>query len=149
MELVWRIASAADFEQLHQLRLAAMQDSLMQLGRYDPERSRERFASSFTPGATRVLHRDGKLLGFMMLRREPEVWQLDHLYLHPAAQQQGLGSRILAGLCREADAARRDIALGALRGSAANRFYLRHGFKPVREEEWDIYYLRPHSNRHE
>ena len=37
-------------------------------------------------------------------------------------------------------AAGQDITLGALRGSDANRFYLRHGFRLVEEQEFDLEY---------
>ena len=34
------------------------------------------------------------------------------------------------------------LRVGALRASAANRFYLRHGFVPDGEGEFDLYYRR-------
>jgi len=42
------------------------------------------------------------------------------------------------------------VHLVALRESASNRFYQRHGFVQVREEEWDIYDVRtPPANEPE
>lgn len=35
------------------------------------------------------------------------------------------------------------LRVGALRGSDANRFYVRHGFQLVQEDTWDNYYVRP------
>src|SRR4051812_15453151 len=34
------------------------------------------------------------------------------------------------------------IHVGALKESASNRFYERHGFLKTNESEWDIYYVR-------
>ncbi|WP_028454860.1 GNAT family N-acetyltransferase [Chitinilyticum litopenaei] len=139
-------ALATDFEALHQLRLAAMRDSLMRLGRYDEVRSRQRFAASFAPEATVRLFRAGSLLGFYQLRCAAPDWQLDHLYLHPDAQGQGLGSLLLRQLCARADQAGCAITLGALRDSAAKRFYQRHGFTLQHSDELDLYYRRePHT----
>ena len=42
----------------------------------------------------------------------------------------------------QADAAQLPLELCALKGSDANRFYLRHGFVKTGEGEWDIDYLR-------
>ncbi len=40
------------------------------------------------------------------------------------------------------DARQMPVRVGALRGSASNRFYQRHGFVQTSEDEWDVYYLR-------
>ena len=42
-------ASDEDFEALLSLRMAAMQESLMRLGRFDPQRARERLSRAFEP----------------------------------------------------------------------------------------------------
>jgi hypothetical protein len=45
-------------------------------------------------------------------------------------------------LIAQAEEKQMPIHVGALRGSAANRFYQRHGFVKVREDAWDIYFVR-------
>jgi len=35
-----------------------------------------------------------------------------------------------------------DLRVAAMKESPSNRFYKRHGFTPVSESEWDIYYIR-------
>jgi len=44
-----------DFEELAGLRIAAMRESLERMGRFDPERARERLRSSFVPERTRFV----------------------------------------------------------------------------------------------
>lgn len=129
-----------DFEALLALRLAAMQPSLSAIGRFDPQRARERLAASYQPALTRWIVRAGQRIGFLACRRLADHHYLDHFYLLPAQQGQGVGSAVLRQLQAEAAAEGLPIKLGALRGSAANRFYQRHGFVPTHEEEWDIYY---------
>lgn len=129
-----------DFEALLALRLAAMQPSLSAIGRFDPQRARERLAASYQPAITRWIVRAGQRIGFLACRRQSDHHYLDHFYLLPAQQGQGVGSAVLQQLQAEAAALGVPIKLGALRGSAANRFYVRHGFMLTHEEEWDIYY---------
>ncbi|PHV37449.1 GNAT family N-acetyltransferase [Janthinobacterium sp. BJB304] len=135
-------ASSADGEALASLRVAAMRDSLERIGRYDPQRARQRFLSTYDPDCTWQLRHGGALAGFYVLRPQADYLLLDHLYLAPECQRQGMGAAVLARVFAEADAARKSVRVGALRGSEANRFYVRHGFVPDGEEEFDLYYRR-------
>jgi len=135
-------AQASDFEALLALRSEAMRESLERLGRFDPERVRQRFLASFAPEATRHVLVFGEPVGFFTLKTAANGLLLDHLYVHPRHQGRGLGSALLGLVFDEADAAGLELRVGALRGSASNRFYTRHGFTQVGESEWDIYYAR-------
>ena len=133
---------ADDFEDLLALRIAAMRDSLERLGRFDPQRARERFKAGFAPEHTRhILHQEQRA-GFVAVKPTEDGLLLDHLYIHPAHQGRGLGGAVLKLVFAQADTAGANLHVGALRGSDSNRFYLRHGFQFVNESEWDIYYLR-------
>jgi GNAT superfamily N-acetyltransferase len=118
---------------------------LDELGRFDPVRARERFASGFEPACTRHVLLEGRRVGFVVVKSHPDGLLLDHLYLRPAAQGQGVGGRVLMDVLADADAQRRAVLVGALRGSAANAFYIRHGFLRVGEAEWDVFYRRDPS----
>jgi GNAT superfamily N-acetyltransferase len=135
-------ASASDFEALLALRIEAMQSSLERIGRFDPQRARERFQSSFEPSFTRHVVVSSARIGFIAVKPNAGALLLDHLYVLPAHQGRGIGSAVLALLFEEADAARLAMRVGALRGSASNRFYARHGFVEVEQTEWDIHYVR-------
>jgi len=135
-------ASAEDLDALVELRIEAMRESLERIGRFDPARARERFASTFDPVHTRHVLVNGQRVGFIVVKRHVDGLLLDHLYLRPGHQGQGIGGHVLAALLADADAQRLPVHVGALRESASNAFYLRHGFHPVSESEWDIYYRR-------
>ena len=135
-------ATADDFEPLLALRLRAMRESLERLGRYDEARARERLAASFAPAHTQHIVVDGRRVGFLVLKRLSHALRLDHLYVDPPAQRRGVGSAVLRWVGAQADAELLPVELCALKGSDANRFYLRHGFVEVGEGEWDIDYLR-------
>lgn len=136
-------AAEADFEELVALRIAAMRESLERIGRFDPVRARERFRSGFSANYTKYVSVDGQRLGFVVVKPGQDQLLLDHLYIRPGHQGQGIGAAVLAQIFKEADALALPLRVGALRGSDANRFYQRHGFEFLAEEEWDIYYLRP------
>lgn len=136
-------AGEGDFEALLALRMAAMRESLERVGRLDPQRVRERLSRGYLPAHTRHILKDGELVGFVVVQPRETDWLLDHLYIHPSAQGEGIGSWVLEAVLREADARSKAVAVTALKHSPANRFYLRHDFILKAEGEWDLYYLRP------
>jgi ribosomal protein S18 acetylase RimI-like enzyme len=131
-----------DFEELAVLRIAAMRESLERVGRIDPARARERLRSSFAPERTRFVVLAGERVGFFATRVGSEGLELAHLYIHPGFQGLGIGSVVLRQVFAEANERGVSVLVGALKESAANRFYQRHGFALVREGEWDNYYVR-------
>lgn len=135
--------AASDLDALVALRIEAMRESLERIGRFDPVRARERFASGFSPGDTRHIEADGERVGFVVVKPVEDGLLLDHLYIRPAAQGRGHGAAVLALVFAQADAAASPLRVGALRDSASNRFYLRHGFWLVEQGEFDNYYVRP------
>jgi GNAT superfamily N-acetyltransferase len=135
-------AGDGDFEALLSLRLAAMRESLERVGRFDPQRARERLSRGYQPAHTRHILRRGELVGFVVVVPREEGWLIDHLYIHPSAQGEGIGSWVLKQVLAEADAAHKPVSVTALKHSDANRFYQRHGFELQAEGEWDWYYLR-------
>jgi GNAT superfamily N-acetyltransferase len=136
-----------DFDELVALRTVAMRESLERIGRFDPVRARERLKNSFYPEHSRFVLLDGQKAGFYTFRRLAEGYQLDHLYVNPACQSQGIGSYVLLQLLAQADSVQLPVHVGALRESASNRFYRRHGFQLKSEDTWDIQYVRPASVR--
>jgi GNAT superfamily N-acetyltransferase len=136
-------ANEGDFEALFVLRMAAMRESLDELGRFDPQRARERLSRGFNAAQTRHIVVDGDRVGFVVVIPRAEDLLLDHLYIHPQAQGRGIGSRVLQQVLAEADALNRAVSLTSLKHSAANRFYQRHGFVLWDESDWDMHYWRP------
>jgi GNAT superfamily N-acetyltransferase len=126
----------ADFEAMLALRIVALRESLERLGRFNPDVARARLQSQFRPEWMQHLVVGGERVGYFTVEPRDGDLRLHHLYLMPAAQGQGIGAWVLDRIKAE----RRPITLAALRGSRANVFYLRHGFKVVEEQEFDIEY---------
>ncbi len=139
-------AVASDAEALAAIRVEAMRESLERIGRCDPQRARERFLSAFSPAHTRHILLAGKKAGFFVVKPEEGGLLLDHLYIKPGYQGQGVGAAVLAEVFALADRAACFVRVGALRESDSNRFYTRHGFVLVEQAEFDNYYVRHATN---
>lgn len=135
-------ATAEDFDRLLRLRIAAMQQSLERIGRYDERRAFERFRSTFTPEHTRLVLVAGELAGCVAVTPEEGGLVLEHFYLYPAFQGRGLGTAILRHVLAEADKAGQSVRLSVLRMSDAERFYRRFGFIETAQDDFDIYLAR-------
>lgn len=133
---------AEESEALIRLRIEAMRESLERVGRFDEARARHRFLSTFVPEHTSHIVLDDERVGLLVVERTPEGLSLEHLYVRPQHQGRGIGAAVLALVFARADREALPVRVGALRGSDSNRFYLRHGFVPVGEGEWDTYYVR-------
>lgn len=119
-----------------------MRESLERVGRFDPVRARERFLSGFEARNTHCIEVSGERVGFVVVKHRHSELLLDHLYVRPSAQGSGIGSVVLTQIFNVADTAALPIKVGALKESASNRFYIRHGFQFVESSEFDNYYVR-------
>ncbi len=136
--------AATDFEAMVALRIRAMRPSLEALGRFDPDRARQRLAEGFVPALMRHIVQGRERIGFTTLKPADggAALALDHLYIEPAHQGRGVGAWALDRACSLADLARLPLHVEALKGSDANRFYRRRGFVEVGQGEWDVLYRR-------
>lgn len=64
---------------------------------------------------------------------------VEHFYIHPQYQGQGVGSQVLDYLLKQDDVIGKRVTLNVLQGSSAQRLYERFGFKVDREDLIDIY----------
>src|SRR5688572_33423761 len=102
----------SDFEELAELRIASMRESLERVGRFDPMRARERLRSTFSPEHTRFIECNGARVGFYAVRPSPEGMRLDHLHVHPNFQNRGIGGDVLKTILAEADAQGKAVLVG-------------------------------------
>jgi len=142
MELQYVNTSEDDFDALVELRIEAMRESLEKIGRFNRERSIERFRSSFAAADTKRILCDNVLLGFYSLASKADHLFLSHLYVKPNHQRLGIGSLAMKEIIELSNEAGLPIRLGALKESKSNDFYQKHGFVVTAEDEWDIYYER-------
>lgn len=133
-------ASLSDASELAELRARAMKPSLLEVARFDEDRVRSRFLSAFVPADTKKIVVDGRLCGFFVLKENSDHLYLDHLYVDPDCQSQGIGHAVIKHIVQHAERLESPIRLGALRESRANSFYQSLGFVQTHEDAYDIYY---------
>jgi len=131
-----------DFNDLVELRIEAMRESLEKIGRFDRERSIDRFRSSFIAKDTTKIFYQGDLVGFYSLTIKTDHLYLGHLYVRPRNQSLGIGSLAIEKMITLSSKTGLPIRLGALKQSESNHFYQKHGFVKTTEDEWDIHYER-------
>ena len=141
----WRFGPVgeADFEPLLAMCIDVMREHLERVFRYKPSRARRIFREHFDEPGMRLILLDGERVGCVGFRRHAQEIRIDSFYLDRRLHNSGLGTKILTVLLAEADAARLPVRLEVLAGSKADRFYLRHGFMKLREDEIEGYYERP------
>ena len=141
----WRLEPLGpdDVEWLVGLKARAMRADIERIGRWDPERSRERLLAELDPDATQVIVVDDERVGSIaLIPAEGETW-LKHFYVEPALQGRGIGGAVLEHLLP--GNVHLPIRLLVVRGSPAMRLYERHGFTRERDHEngIDIVLVRP------
>ncbi|MFF2779861.1 GNAT family N-acetyltransferase [Streptomyces sp. NPDC058052] len=139
-----RPGRAEDVETVAELRAAVLRDDLERLGRYDGQRVRQRLRDGFSPAYTSIVETGGALAGCVTLRPDDrgDGLVLEHFYLAPDLQGQGLGTAVLRHLLARADAAAAPVRLAVLQGSAARRLYERAGFTREAEDAVDVFMVR-------
>jgi GNAT superfamily N-acetyltransferase len=141
-ELSCRRATPTDVGWIAELRADVLRESLERLGRYDPQRVRERLLRGFRAERTLVLLHKEQPVGSLALRREDADTWLEHFYLATAVQGRGVGAGLLSRLTARADALGEALRLSVLRLSPAQRLYARHGFTVDGTDEVDVFMSR-------
>ena len=135
----------SDFDDLVELRIAAMRESLDAVGRFDPVRIRERLRAKFVPEETTKIVCDGRLVAFYAISEKEDHLYLGHLYVLPEAQGKGVGSRIMKEVIGLSVEKRLPVRLRVLSSSPAKELYLRYGFEVKSMDELDSYCERSSS----
>lgn len=94
----------------------------------------------FRPEHTRIIVVDGKDVGSISVRKDPDARWIEHFYIEPEVQHRGIGTRVLALVLAEDDP--RPHRLNVLQGSPARRLYERHGFTLDAEDDVDVWMTR-------
>lgn len=115
-------ATEEDFDSLLELRIRVMKPSLEKVGRFDYQRSRNRFLNSFIPEQTTIIKEHKYLLGFYMISEKDEELFFNHSYIDSAYQGKGIGKQILNKVKEYSNQINKDIKLEALKESRANTF---------------------------
>lgn len=137
-----RPASVSDVEAVAELRAMVLRADLERLGRYDAQRVRQRLRDGFDPAHTWVIEVGGAFAGCVALRPAKDFHWLEHFYLAPHLQGNGIGSGVLRELLERCDRSGVLVRLNVLQDSPARRLYERHGFTVEAEDPVDVFMVR-------
>ncbi|MDF9749630.1 GNAT superfamily N-acetyltransferase [Arthrobacter sp. ES3-54] len=140
MPPVWSLRQSlpSDASWIAELRAQVMRPDLERLGRWDPVRVRQRFLTGFHPAHTFVVEVEASAVGVIAVRPESDEQWIEHFYLAPEYQGQGLGGAVLRHVL-EAKRDHRPFRLNVLQGSPARRLYERAGFVHEHEDSIDVF----------
>ena len=141
---IWRFGpvSETDFEPLLALRVDVMREHLERVFRYKASRARRVFREQFDESGLRLILIDEERAGCVGFRVGEAEIKIDSFYLDRRYHNRGLGTTFLKALLDEADSLGFPVRLEVLRGSPADRFYLRQGFAKIGEDDIEATYER-------
>lgn len=141
--MTWRLrpSTQEDAHWIAELRAVVMRPDLERLGRFDPDRVRRRFRNGFDASSTYVIEVAEAPVGCIAVRPAADEHWLEHFYLDPSLQGQGIGTAVLSHVLAEHGASA-TFRLNVLNGSPAQRLYARHSFTVEHADPIDVYMVR-------
>lgn len=130
MDISLRPVTWDDFDFLLGLREAAMRPHVeAQFGPWDAAAQEERFRQHFDPAGRRVIVVDGADAGMLAVEERAEEIFISAIYLLPAYQKRGIGTRLLNQIIARAEGLGKPVALRVLKANrGARSLYQRLGF---------------------
>lgn len=137
MNVSLRQATWDDYDFLRALQETAMRPHVeATYGYWDAEYQRERFRQNFDPTTRQVIVIDGADAGVLHLEERAEELFLAAIYLLPAYQKRGTGTRLLRAIIDRSEVLGKPIALRVLKGNlGARALYQRLGFGVTGESD--------------
>jgi len=139
LPIALRPASIEDLAFARQIYLETMRYITDRLADFDEARHVARFAERFLPEEVRIVVRDTEDIGWLQVADTADEILIKQIFLKPAFQRQGIGSRLLADLVDRARRAHKPLRLGVVKFNPAVRLYQRHGFTIASEDGFKYY----------
>lgn len=96
------------------------------------------YRTSFPNAVFSIVLFDGRPVGRLVVNRADEEVCVVDVALLPASRGQGIGTTLMRNLLAEVEASGKPVRLRVQKGSPANRFYQRLGFKQIEEFDFDV-----------
>lgn len=139
MDVRLRAYEARDFDFARRLYFETMRWAIERVFGWDEARQHASFAEWFTPGEVRVITADGLDVGWIQQRLEHEYILLGSIYVVPAMQRKGIGSRVIQDLLKLAGQKSKPVTLAVMKINPALALYERLGFRITHEDEYKLY----------
>lgn len=104
-------------------------------GAWNEEEQRERFFETTDPETHEIVEWEGVEIGCLKVAVRAEEIALHRVFLLPAHQNRGIGTRLVRGILAEGERQRLPVRLRVFHVNPAKRFYRRLGFVVTGETE--------------
>lgn len=136
-EIGVRDATAADYDFVRRVHHETMKGYVEDFfGAWDHDYQDARFARTYRLEEARIILSGGRDVGWFARRESAGDILLTELYVAPASQNRGIGTRILRDLIGAARRRGKTVSLGVMKNNPARRLYEREGFRTVGENEY-------------
>lgn len=134
-----RTAQPEDLEFLFELLKASLGPYVEQTyGPWQEDVQRARFFESTQPETHEVVECEGRRIGCLKVERRPNEIVLQRVFLLPAFQNRGIGTRLVRELLSEARSSGMPIRLRVFKVNPAQELYRRLGFAVTGETETHV-----------
>jgi ribosomal protein S18 acetylase RimI-like enzyme len=134
--LSFRPVADADYEYLYRLNEVTMRRYAEQTyGAWDEAVNRRIFAERWRPETMQIVVVDGQDGGLLELVPTETGLHVANIRVAPELQGQGIGTRLVAGVLRDAHSRGQSVTLRVLKVNPARRLYERLGFVVVGETD--------------
>jgi GNAT superfamily N-acetyltransferase len=139
MNISLRAARDEDFEFTRDVYFATMRWIIESLFGWDQVREEENFARFFKLDEVRIIIADGRNVGWIQEQVADNSINLGSFYLIQEMQRQGIGTQVLRTVLAHAADQSKAVTLAVVKINPARRFYERHGFRVIHEDEHKFY----------
>lgn len=139
MRMDVRLSTLKDQPDLFELHRAAFKEHIERIWGWDEDWQRAHFVRECASSVTSVVRLEGRTVGYLQVRYDPDRVYLQNIALHPEFQNKGMGTELLNEVKAAATARQLPVDLAVFRtNGSAQRFYERHGFRRTGESRTHI-----------
>ena len=128
-----------DFDFVRLLYFETMRWAIERVFGWDESRQCASFAEWFKHEEVSVITADGLDVGWIQQRLDDKGILLGSIYIAPAMQRKGIGSRVIQALLRLARKKSKPVTLAVMKINPARALYERLGFRITHEDEYKVY----------
>ncbi len=139
MDVRLRAYEARDFDFARRLYFETMRWAIERVFGWDEARQHASFAEWFKADEVSVITADGLDVGWIQQRLDDSSILLGSIYVVPAMQRRGIGSRVIQALLQLGRQKSKPVTLAAMKINPAIELYKRLGFRITHEDEYKVY----------
>lgn len=141
-ELGLRAATNTDYHFIYEVQKITMWEYVDQTWGWDEAVQQARFEQKFDPTKNQIIVTGDTDIGVFWAEPRPNAFFLAKIYILPAYQGRGLGSRLIESTIKKAAELGVPVSLRVLKTNPARRLYQRLGFEQTQED--DAYFYMQH-----